>query len=82
MCTTVLIGDRRIETVGEMRAILGRDVIVGEGYGAGWVPDDNNCLCCLDMKATAEAAGYVVDWDEWGETLFVASPPLTPTTPP
>lgn len=70
MCQTITIGDEYLETVGDVRRVLGAVVMLpARGVDADAV-SDGECLCWVDMTATADRAGYdaaqdVRDSFEW-----------------
>lgn len=70
MCTQIQIrnGDGRdgVETCGQLWALVGRDNVVWGETGVGYTFEENECLCHVDVEATAERAGYECrsGWDE------------------
>lgn len=65
MCQTITIGDDWLETIGDVRRVLGRDAVVllpARNADPLTVKDDE-CLCWVDMQATADRAGYVAAQD-------------------
>lgn len=66
MCTEIQIKDGpRIERCSELWELVGRDKTV-YSHAADFGPDD--CLCHVDVQATAKNAGYAVrnGWNEAG----------------
>lgn len=63
MCVEIEIDRERIETCGQLWKIIGRENMVFT-HDADFKEDD--CLCHLDVGATAKRAGYVSrsGWDE------------------
>lgn len=69
MCTQVLVmGDPNVdvETCGELWSLVGKDnVVIGKTL-PGHEFDANECLCHIDIEATAQRAGYTCrsGWDD------------------
>ncbi len=64
MCTEIQIrGGARLETLGDLWALVGKDNVV-MSHEANFESDD--CLCHVDARATAKKAGYdcAPGWDE------------------
>lgn len=71
MCTSVSIGHEYFETVGELRAKLGALVLHDES----WEPESPECcLCGVDVRASANAAGYCARKNPFGYTLYKRQP--------
>lgn len=80
MCTEVWIDGDMIETLGQMRAKLGRDAVWLEDVPADFQGSgDEYCLCHIDLDATAALMGRIAEWDEWGCLHFVIPMDARPT---
>ena len=75
MCGEVWIDGEMITNLGEMRKALGRDPVHDDPakYPEGAFEDDV-CLCSLKHAETAALIGRVVDWNEWGDMVYVPAP--------
>ena len=75
MCTSVIVrGEGRpavnIDCVRDLAAFVGRDNIVPGQLHSGTIdPDDDCCLCPVDLKAVAEKAGFDVSYDDDGDPM-------------
>lgn len=59
MCTQILVKDAGgIETCGELWALVGRGNVVPSPTLPGYEFEENECLCHVDIEATADRAGY------------------------
>jgi hypothetical protein len=68
MCDTVRIGDRVAEVVGELAELVGAaNVVPHPRYGSFSAFSD--CLCCVDLPATARKCGYRYE-DNMGDWVF------------
>ena len=58
MCASIFCNGQGIATVGALRAVLGESLVHDPCYApVDRVPDDD-CLCPVDIEASALAAGY------------------------
>lgn len=75
MCTEVWIDGEMIETLGGLRAKLGREPVYldPENWYGPSSPDDC-CLCGVAMAATAKDMGRKLDYNEWGDPVFIPHP--------
>lgn len=69
MCQEIIANDHHCETLGDLRAQVGADNVVFSEPEL--LPeaafDDCNCLCHVDIEATAERSGITMhDADDWG----------------
>ena len=76
MCVTAWLGDKFLETVGEVRAALGVVVINDEEQLRLRVAEqgfdlENLCLCVIDYEETAEAVGM-----RWVQPAFDGGDPM------
>jgi hypothetical protein len=66
MCISIYIGNEtEIETLGQLRALVGNDSIKfwdAENASEPGDEEDNYCLCNVDIDATMRRAGYDVKW--------------------
>ena len=67
MCDIVTIGDEEYETVGELRAVCPEIVF---WLRAPMTPEDEDCLCGVDLTATAAVNGYQFRRGIWGATFY------------
>lgn len=67
MCESIILGDRQIETVGEARAAFATLVFDADAEVRKTPPTETECLCWLDMEATATANGYVANNQHGGD---------------
>lgn len=64
MCRGVQFSDgRRADTVGELRAVVGETFVVFLPVGSAAFIRADECLCSVDIEATARRAGATVDRD-------------------
>lgn len=69
MCISINLSDgREIETLGELRRIAER-VIFTDDAPYQHHPDDDNCLCWVDIPATLK--GWTLDFPDHG--MFVTA---------
>ena len=74
MCTTVFTDDGEIRTVGKLRKLLGHDNVIAdepstEAFTLVEPLEDGDCLCWVDVPASAEKAGWVAEHDDFGYRL-------------
>lgn len=85
MCTTVFTEEKTVKTVGKLRELLGQESIIElrpsyslRGVDAVYVPataedwkplEAGDCLCWVDVPASAEKAGWVAEHDDFGYRL-------------
>lgn len=67
MCKLVFADDRIIETVSELRDLLGAANIVATTKRRPLSPDE--CLCWVNIEMSAKKAGWDVEWDPCGFRL-------------
>ena len=74
MCVSVFRGEREATNCGELAGMLGcavNDLTKAAVYRAEFIPHPENCLCCIDVQASASAHGFdavpsassPTDWD-------------------
>jgi hypothetical protein len=66
MCTLVFTDDETIRSVAELRYLLGSKNIVSKTEEP---LSPSECLCWVDVPASAEKAGYVAEHDDFGYRL-------------
>lgn len=66
MCTQVCIKGNWCETVGELRRQVPEATIIKEACYRD-MPDDDSCLCGIDIPATLNTAGMASEVDESGD---------------
>jgi len=72
MCISINLSDgREIETLGELRRIAER-VIFTDDVPYQHRPDDDNCLCWVDIPATLK--GWTLDFPDHGMFVTAAAP--------
>lgn len=69
MCTNVNIGADDFDTVGELRAKLGCDLVHN-----GEPNSPECCLCGVDVPASAKRAGYRSRRNPFGYSLWLPKP--------
>ena len=74
MCTTVFTDDTEIWTVGKLRELLGHDNVIADepstkAFTLVEPLSDGDCLCWVDVPASAEKAGWVAEHDDFGYRL-------------
>jgi hypothetical protein len=72
MCTTVFTDEKDIWTVKQLRKLLGAENVV-EDVSFNEMPrrplEDDECLCWVDVPASAEKAGWIAEHDDFGYRL-------------
>jgi len=58
MCATVFCNGQEYSTVGALRAVLGESLVNDPCYSPVVRVLDSDCLCPVDIEASALAAGY------------------------
>lgn len=69
MCVEFRVDETFIESLGELRLLLGREPVYHEGTDAS--DSGDMCLCGVDAVETAKAMGRTVDWDDYGYLVFL-----------
>lgn len=68
MCKRALIRVwKTADTVQELKDLIGDDIVINDSYKGQTIKPDQ-CLCCVDMEATAKQQGYeteLADGDFW-----------------
>lgn len=68
MCVQANVDSVWCDTVGKLKAALGISHHIKEDCYDSDPPDDDCCLCGVNVEAMAEAAGYEdVTQDDWGD---------------
>lgn len=67
MCQYIVLDGEHIETIGQARAAFGAAVTFDLTQEEAATNTDDECLCWLDMEATAERAGYVATNQHGGD---------------
>lgn len=66
MCEMIVFGGKWIETYREAREEFGDENLVWDA-GLEWLKRDDECLCHLDMKATAKKLGLTANNQHGGD---------------
>ena len=74
MCQEAQTDDAEYCTVGELKALLGELVMIA-AHDPSWTTSDRDCLCWVDIEASAKKAGWSAEWDGWKWKL--SQPPET-----
>lgn len=76
MCVEIWMDGCRIQSIGQMRAKLGRDPVWADGFDPinPSVIGDEFCLCPIDVEATASLMGCICEFDGV-DYLFIPQPP-------
>lgn len=67
MCESIVIGQRMIETVGEARLAMPAGLVFDADADRQTPPTETECLCWLDMEATARLNGYTANNQHGGD---------------
>lgn len=80
MCTSLILPDGRLcDSVGEVRAAVGGDVPIYDGYR---LPiEDDCCTCPVDFEALAVRQGWTLRRDDWDPMRYVAEGPASSKSP-
>lgn len=70
MCLSIKLSDREIETLGELRQIAEPVLTADAPYMHH--PDDDNCLCWVDIPATLK--GWTLDFPDHGMFVTATAP--------
>lgn len=70
MCVEVIIDDDFIMSIGQLRDKIGQEPVYAEGMAylidSNPHPNDDECLCPIDLDATAALIGRTCEWkDDW-----------------
>ena len=75
MCATVFCNGQEYSTVGALRALLGESLIQDACYVPVVRLPDSDCLCPVDIEASALAAGYSATQTDDGDWVMCKSTP-------
>lgn len=74
MCKRALIRVwKTADTVQELKDLIGDDIVINDSYKGQTIKPDQ-CLCCVDMEATAKLHSFdheIIDGDFWFKTWAI-----------
>ena len=68
MCQTCFTKDKTIDSVREFCELIGADNVTWTAPEMAWGGVDQ-CLCHVDVEASATKAGWDAEWDDFGFKL-------------
>ena len=72
MCTQLFFPTREVETVGQLRELIG-DEPIAVAYAESLTDDE--CLCSVDVESTLKRHGFSFRWNPCGYDVDEKSPP-------
>lgn len=77
MCLSIVLDGKRIQSAGELRDAIGREPVWdSDDMWPGCHPKDDECLCALDLRATARLIGRIAISDDAAEWHLVEPFPI------